>query len=259
MWGTATIKSSLSHHAKRQLLTDGIRTVEGNGITIESQGDVTVLQTTFVSNEDHDIRIYVDGKLRLENSIVARSVSNGLLFESNGSFSSERVLWYSSGLDLSKLTLSSTDFRADPEFVNWAGEDFHLKKTSLAIDYVPVTASLSPADLDAKPRVVGLKSDLGAYEYQTALTPPFTSLTNGDTVSGTIFVGPNLSAYPTVSQVSYYVDGAKLYSTKTKPFTWGGSKGYNTKNLKNGTHLLIGVFRIGGKDYRFLLVFIVAN
>jgi hypothetical protein len=60
-----------------------------------------------------------------------------------------------------------------PTFVDSANGDYHLKSTSLGVNYAP--AGISTVDLDGKPRVVNLPGvtdvfgpmDLGAYEIQS--------------------------------------------------------------------------------------------
>ena len=259
VWGNnITIKSSLSHHGKRQLRSDGT-TVEGNGITVES-GTTKVMNTTFVDNEDHDIRIYVGGSLTVQSSIVARRNISGLLYENNGSFKSQDVLWYNQAMSGPNFKLSLTDFWTDPLFVNWVGGNYRLKETSLAVNYTRYNTSLSQYDLDLNPRFVGPKPDLGAYEYQSVPTPKFKGISNGDAVKGTIFVEPNRTTFPTLLSVSYFVDGQQSYTAKTSPFTWGGSKGFNTKTLTDGTHILTGVFQTNKKvKQEYSLAFTVAN
>jgi len=57
---------------------------------------------------------------------------------------------------------------ADPQFVDAAARDFHLKATSPAVDMaVPSIFGLgSTTDLDGTPRPQGAKPDIGAYEYK---------------------------------------------------------------------------------------------
>ena len=61
----------------------------------------------------------------------------------------------------------------DPKFV--LPGDMHLQETSPAIDqgnnaFIP--GYVTPTDLDGNPRIVGAAVDLGAYEFQSANTPP---------------------------------------------------------------------------------------
>lgn len=261
IWGkNVTIKSSLSHHAKSQLRSDGT-TVEGNGITVESGADVKFFNVTLADNEDHDIRIYFQGILHLENSIVARHNLGGMLFENDGigNFTSRRVLWQRDGEDFSNFMPSLTDFWADPLFVNREGGNYHLKETSLAINYGGAL-SLSLWDLDSNPRLISTRSDLGAYEYQSIPTPKFKGISNGDTVKGRIYVQPNRTTFPVLQSATYYLNGAKVYNTKSNPYQWGGSSGYDTKKLSDGTYILKAVFVISKSASQTCSVaFTVAN
>ncbi len=261
MWGkNITIKSSLSHHAKSQLRAGGT-TVEGNGITVESGADVKLLNVTLADNEDHDIRIYSLGVLSLENSIVARHNLNGMLFENDGTgnFTSNRTLWQRDGEDFSNFTPSMTDFWADPLFVNREAGNYHLKETSLAVNY-GAASSLSLWDLDLNPRLVGVRSDLGAYEYQDVPSPKFKGISNGDIVKGVIFVQPDRTTFPLLQSVTFSLNGGSSYTTKSNPYTWGGSKGFDTRKLPDGTYILTAVFKISKTTSQtFSVAFTVEN
>lgn len=253
-----TIKSSLSHHAKRQLRSNGT-TVEGNGITVSGK-NILLIQVTLADNEDHDVRIYSGGSLRIENGIVSRHDIRGKLFKNDGVFSSDRVLWNRPAEDYSNLKLSLTDFWGNPEFVDWSNANYRLKGTSLAIGYARTNGSQSSYDLDLNPRVEGPESDLGAYEFQESTPNAFLGIGNGDVVSGVIYVQPDRNTFPTLQSVTYSVDGKNSYTTKSNPYTWGGSKGYNTKLLKDGTHILKAVFQISSKIKKtYYLAFTVNN
>lgn len=253
-----TIKSSLSHHAKRQLRTNG-STVEGNGITASGK-NILLIQVTLADNEDHDVRIYSGGSLRIENGIVSRHDISGKLFKNDGIFTSDRVLWNRPAEDYSNLKLSLTDFWGKAEFVDWTNANYRLKETSLAIGYARTNSSQSSYDLDLNPRLAGTEGDLGAYEFQGNTTNAFTGIVNGDVVSGVIFVQPDRNTFPTLQSVTYSVDGKNSYTIKSSPYTWGGSKGYNTKLLKDGTHILKAVFQISSKIKKtYYLAFTVNN
>lgn len=64
----------------------------------------------------------------------------------------------------------ANNLTSDPMFVNAAAGDFTLKAGSPAID--TGTDAFGALDLAGKPRVAGLKVDLGAYEYQTTVSAP---------------------------------------------------------------------------------------
>ncbi len=257
MWGdNITIVNSMSRNAIREIRPNG-SDVEGNGITIMG-GSTRAVNVTFVDNEDHDIAIYTGGTLRLENSIVARSRPDGLLLENDGVFTSDRVLWFFKGYSQPDFQIGAADLWADPGFVNWGAGDFHLKESSLARDFAGADA-LPAADLDGAPRTVGPRADLGAYEYQGVPTPPFKGITTGETVQGTLFIEPNTALFPTIAEVTYYIDGNKHSRTTKRPYALGGSKGYNTSGLSQGAHMLKAVIKINKREsITVLIAFIVA-
>ncbi|RKY13364.1 MAG: hypothetical protein DRP82_05480, partial [Planctomycetota bacterium] len=64
--------------------------------------------------------------------------------------------------------VESNCIHSDPQFVDAANGDYHLKDTSPCID--AGDNSLVPSgvdkDLDGNPRIVNGTVDIGAYEYQ---------------------------------------------------------------------------------------------
>ena len=253
-WGeNIVIKSSLSTGAKRQFREDGT-SVEGNGITVED-GSTFLINVTLADNEDHEIQIYSGGRLDLRDSIVARRNITGRLFESDGTFTDGGVLWYNTALSAPDFKISTAGFWADPGFVNWSGNDYHLKETSPALDFGD-SGNLSGYDLDGNPRVVGTANDLGAYEIQTDVPAKFKGLANGDAVTGKIIVEPDPVFWPSVQNVTYYVDGRKITSTSSKPYRLGGSGGYDTSKLSKGVHKLTVEVQISKKEkVKYMIVF----
>jgi hypothetical protein len=63
----------------------------------------------------------------------------------------------------------------EPQFVNWAGGDFHLQPTSPCIDTGLSSAAPGATDLDGNPRIAGAAVDLGAYEFQFGTRLDFTT------------------------------------------------------------------------------------
>lgn len=272
-WGThILIKSSLSHSAKSQPRSDG-STVEGNGITVNG-GITRVVNMTFADNEDHDVRIYRDGNLTLENSIAARRTGAGDLYkkDSTALFTEKGTLWFDTrGTKPMGLTLSPTSLYGDPKFVDWVNKNYHLQMGSPAIDSGTTSSLLSVYDLDLNPRTANDQPDLGAYEYGSTAAQPapapepvpmtptepapaeepvdepeqtlFTGLQNGDEVGGKIYFGPSAELVPTLARVTYYIDGKKITSTTSKPYRLGGSKGYSLSKLLAGGHTLTAVYQ----------------
>lgn len=170
--GDIVIKSSLSHTAQRQLRPDGTY-VDGNGINVRPptsdtpQSNVTLINVTFVNNEDYDIKVGGSGAIvTLKNSIVYRRNPIGHLLVNSGTFSSEYVMWYWEGREGPTFPISPTDIWADPQFVNHYTSDYRLKPTSPAVELQNVNPNSSALDLDLQERLRGTYIDLGAYEYR---------------------------------------------------------------------------------------------
>ena len=73
------------------------------------------------------------------------------------------------------------DISADPQFVDAASGDYHLKSTSPCIN--EATSTAAPAtDRDGVPRPWGAGVDMGAYEYYIALFHTTTSLSGSSSV-----------------------------------------------------------------------------
>lgn len=253
-WGeNIVIKSSSSHHAKRQIRSDGSN-VEGNGITVNS-GTTSVISMTFADNEDHEIQVYAGARLDVRDSIVVRRNLTGLLFENKGTLTSGNVLWYNTALEKPDFQLAPKDFWGDPGFADWAGKNYHLSESSSALNFGS-SSSLSAFDLDGNPRTVGSRSDLGAYEIQTVVPAKFKGLANGDTVGGKIYVQPDPVFWPTVRSVTYSVDGRKVNSTSSKPYWLGGSSGYSTAKLSAGVHFLTVMIEVGkNQKVKYVIAF----
>jgi hypothetical protein len=85
----------------------------------------------------------------------------------NNIVSNGTILQVSSGISTSGISgLNTNRANADPEMVNPAGFDFHLRGDSLAIDSgatVPVTT-----DIEGRRRPQGSGFDVGAYEYSSS-------------------------------------------------------------------------------------------
>lgn len=62
------------------------------------------------------------------------------------------------------------------------------------------------------------------------------NLSAGATLSGKIFLQPNLSVFKDVKQVLYFHDGKQKYKQTSAPFIMGGKAGFDTKRMKNGAH-----------------------
>ena len=84
-------------------------------------------------------------------------------------------------------------------------------------------------------------------------------LSAGQTVGGTIFVQPNPNLVPGLTKVSYFLNGKKSGKTKNFPFVWGGSDGFDTTKLADGTYILQGICQTPAGEQTFSITFQVTN
>jgi len=131
---------------------------------------------------------------------------------------------------------------ADPLFVNYAGNDFHLQSSSPNIN-AGFNVSLTQ-DLDGNAVPQGGVPDIGAFEAPAPLSPPpdavapsvaLTAPPQGATVSGTVTMAATASDNVAVAQVQFLLDSAPLGAPDTTApyeFPW------NTVGATNGNHTL---------------------
>jgi len=164
-------------------------TVTGNDVS------EALLQTGLSSTNEYNSAFFIEASTIAGNIIggadVIRSHSNLSIASSIVWQPGKRVLNLSEGdldaddvqhvlaSDLTDIPPSSTNFIADPRFMDPELGDFHLHASSPAIDYSPALTIFGDADAEADdlPRVVNLAlvpdgdgfgaQDLGAYERQS--------------------------------------------------------------------------------------------
>lgn len=81
----------------------------------------------------------------------------------------------------------------------------------------------------------------------------------GETVRGTLHIKPNPGLLSSIHKVAYYLDGDLYEHIYTAPYAIGGSKGLDTTNLENGTHLITGFYSTSEGDVHFRYTFDVTN
>lgn len=69
------------------------------------------------------------------------------------------------------LTAGPGNLTADPLFVDPAGNDFHLSRTSPCRDTAAPLAGFPPTDIDGTPRIAGAAADIGADEIPVSTWP----------------------------------------------------------------------------------------
>ncbi|MFZ5802832.1 MAG: fibronectin type III domain-containing protein [Candidatus Omnitrophota bacterium] len=117
----------------------------------------------------------------------------------------------------------------------------------------------------------GNQAAQAAISTLTTASPPAAScttaicgVTEGQTVSGTVMIQPNLTLNPGIRKVAYYLNGTKSGKVYTPPFTWGGpngdgTSGFDTRTLTNGTYTLSMVYTDDTGDHAIPVVFTVSN
>jgi hypothetical protein len=142
--------------------------------------------------------------LTLKNNIIW---AEGRVGDSNVAFNErDNIYWRLDGVPQYNFQKSASQEvsdninRANPEFVNLAGFNFHISETSPAKD--PVSGQTDAynsnffTDLDGKSVPLGSNRDIGAYEVMPTITPsptPILTLTPTVTVSPTMIPSPSIT------------------------------------------------------------------
>lgn len=114
--------------------------------------------------------IHTESDLTLKNSIIAEAGT--LALDYSGIPANLHVLYVLSN-DITTLPASGDVIPGVPTFVDETGGDYHLKATSLGIDFAPsdgdtvdLDGNPRETDLPSAPNIFGNTQDLGAYELQ---------------------------------------------------------------------------------------------
>jgi len=133
------------------------------GIYLWDIPNSTVVHNTFINGRYRGV--LTDGS---PNTIVKNNIFYNvpLPYDGAGIDASNNVIYR----DTYSVSSSSNNVLADPQFVDLAGKDYHLKSTSPAIDK-GVNLGVT-TDKDGNPRPVGRGPDIGAYEFSSSSSAP---------------------------------------------------------------------------------------
>lgn len=146
------------------------------------------------------------------------SLNNCLLYFNNGNDDN----YYNSTLNYCCTTPlpggGSGNFTNTPQFVDWAGGDFHLQSNSPCINAGNNSFVTGLSDLDGKPRIQGLVVDVGAFEFPVpiAIAADYTNVAVGFTVHfiSQVFAGNTSNSFLD------FGDGTVLTNQFSAPHSW---------------------------------------
>ena len=203
--GTATLINSLAF---------------GNGrfpLQIDSRGDKVLYGSTFVSasgDYGHAIETQGNGSsnLTMRNCIFADYSKQ--IFQSSPPGLDEDYDLFHSASATPGFSPGPHSLLSDPQFVNQAAGDFHLKAGSPAIDAGTPLPQTSP-DLGGTPRPQGAGYDMGAFEFTSTPAPDTTAPTvwawltpSGSlTKSTTVTINALADDRDGVARIEIFVDG----------------------------------------------------
>jgi Bacterial Ig-like domain (group 3) len=163
------------------------------------------------------------------------------------------------------VTAQDNNVTADPQFVNAAANNYHLKSTSPAVDagdngvletFMAMTGLAFTKDFDGNPRVQDATHkgtpiiDMGAYEYAGVLdgnsvTETLTSSLNPSTSGTNVTFSAVLSSTSgTPTGSVQFKDGGTVLGVQTVSAT--GTSSYSTSGLAVGTHPITAVYEPTG-------------
>ena len=210
----------------------------GGGLYILS-GNPTLLNNTFYGNAAgvHGGGIYIAiGSPVISQTIAVNNVNYGLYNGAGSPQPAYNDLWGNSGGD-SNIPPGPGSFSADPRFANVAQRNLHLSGASPCIDAGQPGATLPADDRDGSSRPLGLRHDVGAYEYRLfkAKQAPITAnpgavitytliLTNSGAVPQPgVIVTDALHPYLEYAGTLIYSHGQGEYLTTSRTISWTGT------------------------------------
>ncbi|MBW8041844.1 MAG: hypothetical protein FVQ85_17850 [Planctomycetes bacterium] len=167
--GGAIYNESRSTTLTNCMFSGNVAGLAGGGIYSRNYSNATMTNCTFSDNSANFGRalacdsFYSPSDIRVNSSII---------------WDGGNEIWNN---DNSTITITYSDIQngwpgegnidADPLFVNEDNRDYHLLEDSLCIDAGDPNYLAEPnkTDLDGKPRIVGGRIDMGAYEYNPTI------------------------------------------------------------------------------------------
>jgi antitoxin component YwqK of YwqJK toxin-antitoxin module len=100
---------------------------------------------------------------------------------------------------------------------------------------------------------------LSASSTADAEEPFYYGVEEGGTVSGVVFIRPNLNKLPGIRKIHFFLNDEQVGRVYEAPFIWGGPEGFDTRILKNGEYKLSGFYTDENGDHNFSIKFNVFN
>jgi parallel beta-helix repeat protein len=148
------------------------------GITVNSGNGTIVRNNVVYGNEINGIEIgYTCTNCKAYNNTTYNNPGMNIRSSDGGSgIEIRNNIAYPKGIYSGTGTVSSNNLTTNPNFVNAAGNDFHLLSSSPAIN-TGMTLSAVTTDFDGNPRPQGSGYDIGAFEYGSLTPAPPRNLT----------------------------------------------------------------------------------
>ncbi len=136
-----------------------------NGILLTEGGSPQLINNTIVFNEDNGLHCPKSSP-KVANNIIAFNRNTGFRLDAGTPSLNNNCIFSNAKGDYFNFNKPATDFSVDPQFVDPANFNFHLKVGSGCIARGDATALL-PAwtELDGQPRIAGTAVDVGAYRF----------------------------------------------------------------------------------------------
>jgi hypothetical protein len=130
--------------------------------------ELTANHWTIGNNGSNGIRVFLGGKVKITNSIVAGHRISALAETIGGELTADNILSFNNPAGVCDVAAACLNvFEGDPKFLSDALLDFHIKADSAAID--KAVDSTTNEDIDGPGRPVGAAADVGADEYGNAV------------------------------------------------------------------------------------------